>query len=156
MEPLPSSPSRIAQRLAPPVLAQLLEQRATGLVIGSFAVVHLGLMHFGLPAWSCPIRHTLGIPCPGCGLSRAIAALLHGDWRTALERHAFAPVILAALVLLVGMALLPEPARRRGIALVARFERLTGLTALLLVALVVYWLARLLVLRSAFIHSTLG
>ncbi|HEX8818313.1 MAG TPA: DUF2752 domain-containing protein [Archangium sp.] len=156
MEPRPSSSTRAAQRFATPVLAQLLEHRAPGLVIGAVAALHLGLMRFGLPGWPCPVRHTLGIPCPGCGLSRAIAALLHGDWRGALAGHAFAPFFLAALVLLVGMALLPEALRRRGIAGVARFERHTGLTALLLVALVVYWLVRLLVFRSAFIHSTLG
>lgn len=156
MAPLPSSSTRTAQRFALPVLAQVMERRATGLVIGAVAALHLGLMHFELPSWPCPVRHTLGIPCPGCGLSRAIAALLHGDWRTALARHAFAPILLAALVLMVGMALLPEDVRRRSLAAVARFERNTGLTALLLVALMVYWLVRLLVFRSAFIHSTIG
>jgi uncharacterized protein DUF2752 len=156
MAPLPSSSSRPAQRFSLPVLAQVMERRATGLVIGAMAAAHLGLMHFELPGWPCPVRHTLGIPCPGCGLSRAIAALLHGDWRAALARHAFAPIILAALVLLVGMALLPESVRRRGIAGVARIERHTGLTALLLVALMVYWLVRLLVFRIAFIDSTIG
>jgi hypothetical protein len=156
MEVLPASIHRPAQRFHLPVLAQVMERRATGLVIGAMAAVHLGLMHWELPAWPCPVRHTLGIPCPGCGLSRAIAALLRGDWRTALARHAFAPIVLAALVLLVGMALLPEPVRRRGISGVARFERHTGLTALLLVALMVYWLVRLLVFRSAFIDSTIG
>jgi hypothetical protein len=156
MDTHPPSSTRTDQRFSLPVLAQVLEHRATGLAIGAAAALHLGLMHFGLPSWSCPVRDTLGIPCPGCGLSRASSALLLGDWRTALAQHAFAPLLLAVLVLLVGMALLPEPLRRQGVARVARFERHTGLTALLLVALMVYWLVRLLVFRSAFIHSTLG
>ena len=141
-------------RLSTPVLAQLLERRATGWVIGAAALAHLVLMRFDLPAWQCTVRDAVGIPCPGCGLSRAITALLHGQWRDALTLHAFAPVILAGLVLVTGMALLPEAARRRGISAVARFEQRTGLTALLLLTLVGYWLTRLLFFRSAFIDST--
>jgi hypothetical protein len=156
MNELPASSARSALNFSTPILAQVLERRALGLVIGAAAVLHLGLMRFDLPAWQCPLRNVLGIPCPGCGLSRAITALLHGHWQLALARHAFAPFVLAALVLIIGMALLPEAVRRRGIAGVARFERRTGLTALLLVALMVYWLARLLIFRGAFIDSTIG
>ncbi|MCP3138646.1 DUF2752 domain-containing protein [Pyxidicoccus xibeiensis] len=139
-----------------PVLAQLLERRTTGQVLGAVAAIHLGLMHFGLPTWPCPVQSAVGLPCPGCGLSRATAALLHGDWRAALSWHAFAPVILAALALIIGMAFLPEAARRRGIDAVARVERRTRVTALLLVALVAYWLIRLLVFRDTFLTSTLS
>ncbi|MBZ4418120.1 DUF2752 domain-containing protein [Myxococcus sp. RHSTA-1-4] len=140
--------------MSTPVLAQLLERRATGWVIGAAALAHLVLMRFDLPAWQCTVRDAVGIPCPGCGLSRAITALVHGQWRDALTLHAFAPVILAGLVLVTGMALLPEAARRRGISAVARFEQRTGLTALLLLTLVGYWLTRLIFFRSAFIDST--
>jgi hypothetical protein len=152
----PASADRRFQRFASPVLAQVLEHRATGVLIGVAVVVHLGLMRLALPTWPCPVQHALGVPCPGCGLSRAIAALLRGDWHSALRLHAFAPLFLVALSLIIGMAVLPESVRRRSIAAVAHFERRTGLTALLLVALLVYWLARLLVFRSAFIDSTIG
>ena len=53
------------------------------------------------------------------------------------------------------MAFLPEAARRRSIDAVARFERRTRVTALLLVALMAYWPVRLLVFRGPFIDSTL-
>jgi hypothetical protein len=156
VNPLPASSHRPTLRFSTPILAQVLERRATGLVIGAAVALHLGLMRFELPAWQCTVREALGIPCPGCGLSRAIDALLHGHWQAALARHAFAPVILVALALIIGMALLPESLRRPGIAAVARLERRTGLTALLLVALMLYWLTRLLVFRSAFIDATIG
>ncbi len=29
----------------------------------------------------CPIRHFTGIPCPGCGMSRAAMSLLHLNWQ---------------------------------------------------------------------------
>lgn len=156
MNPVPASSARHAPLLSTPVLAQVLERRATGWVVGALAAVHLGLLHFGLPTWPCPFRSALGVPCPGCGLSRAMTALLHGEWRSALTWHAFAPFLLAALVLITGMAFLPEAARRRGIDAVARLERRTRVTALLLVALMVYWLVRLLVFRGTFIDSTLS
>lgn len=42
-----------------------------------------------------------GVPCPGCGLSRALAALLRLDFRTALRFHPMVfvlpPVVLYAL-----------------------------------------------------------
>jgi hypothetical protein len=35
----------------------------------------------------CPLAGTFGIPCPGCGLTRATLALLHGDVHAALRFH---------------------------------------------------------------------
>ena len=39
----------------------------------------------------CPMAGVLGVPCPGCGLTRATLALLHGDLRSALHLH---PLVL--------------------------------------------------------------
>lgn len=38
----------------------------------------------------CTMKRTLGIPCPGCGGTRALWYLLHGRIITALYYHAFA------------------------------------------------------------------
>lgn len=35
----------------------------------------------------CPLASSFGIPCPGCGLTRATLALLRGDVRAALHLH---------------------------------------------------------------------
>lgn len=35
----------------------------------------------------CPMASTFGVPCPGCGLTRATLALLHGDVPGALRFH---------------------------------------------------------------------
>lgn len=50
----------------------------------------------------CIWRKILGIPCPGCGMSRAYTALLAGDIRTAFAMHPlfFAPPVILALCLL--------------------------------------------------------
>lgn len=60
---------------------------------------------FGLPLPTvCWFRLTTGIPCPGCGLTRAVALLLHGRLLASLAMHPFG---LAA----VGLALLQIPPR---------------------------------------------
>ncbi|MBL8241653.1 MAG: DUF2752 domain-containing protein [Bryobacterales bacterium] len=50
------------------------------------------------PAWMiCPFRAVTGLPCPMCGMTRGIAALIHGQWRAAVAFHWFSPLALAAL-----------------------------------------------------------
>ena len=53
----------------------------------------------------CPFRAFTGYDCPGCGLTRALAALLAGDWHGAVHGNALvvglAPALLAWTVLQV-------------------------------------------------------
>ena len=110
----------------------------------------------GVSLWDCPVRQTLGIPCPGCGLSRATGALLHGDWQTSLTYHAFAPLLLLSLVVMGVISVLPSAWRQQAIAGVNWLETRTGLVAIGLVGLMVYWAVRLLVYREAFILLVVG
>jgi hypothetical protein len=58
----------------------------------------------------CPSRW-LGWRCPGCGMTRALALLLHGDWREALTQN---PRVVLVAPLLVWIALgQPRPRRAR-------------------------------------------
>jgi hypothetical protein len=43
---------------------------------------------------ACPIHLWLGIECPGCGATRALAALLHGRWMEALRLNALFVLLL--------------------------------------------------------------
>lgn len=45
----------------------------------------------------CPIRYVTGIPCPGCGMSRAAFALLHLDFAGAFAAHPMVFVIFPYL-----------------------------------------------------------
>ena len=49
----------------------------------------------------CLFRAVTGIPCPGCGLSRATEALFHGDIRASLWYNPLGIVIDVALVVYV-------------------------------------------------------
>lgn len=45
----------------------------------------------------CFFKSTIGMPCPGCGSTRAAVALLHGEISLALKWH---PLIFVSLILL--------------------------------------------------------
>jgi hypothetical protein len=82
--------------------------------------------------------------------------MLHGDWQTMAVVHIFAPVLSLALVAIALAALLWEQPRQTLIAWVESFEQRTGLTAIFLIALVVYWGVRLVVDPVTFIALVQG
>jgi hypothetical protein len=134
----------LKHQLFSPIMASVMRRRTEALVITCAAAAQGLLVASGLPGWPCPVRHLLGIPCPGCGLSRAMAALLRGEWHTSLALHAFAPLFLLALALIGFSAMLPERPRRSLVYTIETIEHRTGITFLLLVCLMLYWLIRLL------------
>jgi hypothetical protein len=67
---------------------------------GALALVLLS----GLPF--CPMAGVLGIPCPGCGLTRATLAAIHGDVRAALRLHPLVFVLTPLLVWSISAAAL--------------------------------------------------
>lgn len=139
-----------------PLLTPLLaHQPACWLIVGA-SVLHAGLMLADLPGWPCPIRYGLGIPCPGCGLSRGMVALLKGDWSSSLTYHAFAPLFLLGLLLVFVVTLLPVRPREQFIVQLEGLERATGIAAIGLIGLIIYWLARLLILGDTFTQLVLG
>jgi hypothetical protein len=127
-----------------PMLASLMMQRKEALVMGGAVGLQFGLVTAGLPGWPCPFKAAFGISCPGCGLSTAVALLLHGDWHAAMTTHAFAPVFLVGTLLILGITILPDALRSRVIEHVATIEKRTGVTMLIMLGLFLYWGFRLL------------
>lgn len=41
----------------------------------------------GLYSWHCPIHSFWGVPCPGCGITRGLFALMQGDWAGAVKSN---------------------------------------------------------------------
>ncbi|HOG51512.1 MAG TPA: DUF2752 domain-containing protein [Lentisphaeria bacterium] len=59
-----------------------------------FLIACLASRHISeLPSF-CPFLNLTSLPCPSCGMTRALAALLHGDFAAAMQWHAFAPLFL--------------------------------------------------------------
>ncbi|WP_432800356.1 DUF2752 domain-containing protein [Poriferisphaera sp. WC338] len=106
-------------------------------------VLHLGLNVAGLWSWQCPLPTTIGIDCPGCGLTRSVISLLHGRIWVSLSEHLFGGVAVCFGLLLVINVLLPERIRMRYIATVKKWELSSGFMQIVLGLWLVYWLFRL-------------
>lgn len=138
----------------PPVLSALWRERGLAWAVLAAAAAQVALVSAGLPGWPCLLKAATGIPCPGCGLSRAAAALVGGDLHASLRTHAFAPLVVLALALTAPALLLPEGPRLALISGVESLERRTGATVFALTGLLVYWLVRLLFFHEAFVRAT--
>ena len=126
-----------------PVLGPLLQNRLWLCIFTAFGVAQLWLVYAGLSGWRCPINETLGVICPGCGMTTAMAMLLQGHWHLAAQTHAFAPVILIVIMIMLIAIGLPAPYLRKFSGSVQRLEQKSGITAILLLSMVVYWLLRI-------------
>ena len=80
------------------------------------AVAALVALHFsprtglGLPL--CMFRQLTGLPCPGCGLTRSLIVLAHGDLATAARMHPAGFPLFLLLLALALLALAPAAWRR--------------------------------------------
>ena len=70
---------------------------------------------------ACPLRRFAGIPCPLCGMSRSIFALLRGQFALSVQLHPMTIPLLTAVFLAVHARLLSKlrPYLYRGCAAVA-------------------------------------
>lgn len=108
------------------------------------------LAALGVAIWSdfplCPVAGTFGVPCPGCGLTRATLALMRGDVRTAFHFHPLVWLLAPLFIGFVGVSVLElvrGPERRRHSASFKWSSRGVSVVAMfLLVASLGVWLAR--------------
>lgn len=73
----------------------------TGSVLAAALLLFWGFASASVP---CTFARTLHMPCPGCGSTRAMLCLVHGDIAGALRMNALAPLfslLLGSFVVLV-------------------------------------------------------
>jgi len=95
-----------------------------------------GTMHLlGLPTL-CPLRALTGVPCPGCGMTRALCLCCHGRFFEAVTvYHPAVPLVLVGLIAAAVYGLAArKPLPERWVAVYA------GIMVALLLGI---WLARL-------------
>jgi hypothetical protein len=131
-------------------LATILRDRRFGLVAIGVLGVHVGLVSLGLPGWQCPLFKLTGVPCPGCGLTRACMLLLRGQVQSSIKFHAFAFVFVLLIAILIIGTLLPRSISEPLIYKAELLERRSGITIIILGGLILYWLVRLLLHPTAF------
>jgi len=67
------------------------------LAVGLSTLGGVGLwLHLGLPTPACLLHATTGIPCPTCGTTRSLRALLGGDLPTAFAWNPLAATLWIA------------------------------------------------------------
>lgn len=95
--------------------ARVAAHAALGAVIGGLALLALHPVSRFYPV--CPVYAYLHVLCPGCGATRALAALLRGDFVTAWRMNALFVCALPGMVVYalrcyrraIAMALSPWP-----------------------------------------------
>ncbi len=78
-------------------IVKLRNINALGMKLLVLAVLLCGIIFLYVSEIGCVWRYFFGIPCPGCGMTRAYIALLHLDIRRAFYFHAMfwsVPVLL--------------------------------------------------------------
>jgi pimeloyl-ACP methyl ester carboxylesterase len=113
------------------------------LFTGLAGLTGLAILHLWVPSGDpstaiCLMRRFFHLPCPGCGMTRALAHLAKGEWSAAVRDHPLAPV-LALEGVLVWAAWGAALAAERSLRLPVRLESLVLANAAALVAL---WLGR--------------
>lgn len=135
---------RSIEPLIRPWLGPLILQRAMcRALLAVVVILTIGLWQ-GWKLWNCTFADVTGLPCPGCGLTRAGSALLRGDWQSAVQFHPFSPLFAILGLFVAAGALLPLAWVRQLAARVTLFERKTLLTTVFWVGLLCFSLLRIL------------
>ncbi len=110
--------------------------RAAFLFAGAaLAGLVLSVLLFWKRGIGCPIRYLTGVPCPGCGMTRAWLSALHGDLAAAFAYHP----LFWAVPLAVALALARVAARQKSIQ-----RALNIALAAIAAATIVLWIIRLI------------
>ncbi|MGE3270510.1 MAG: DUF2752 domain-containing protein [Chloroflexota bacterium] len=109
-----SSTSQSFSRVAATVTGQAMRPALFGpLGLAAGAVIPTAWVENGPPL--CLFRLSTGMPCPGCGLTRSVVSLMHGDLSASAYYHPLGMVfVLLVLVLVVLDIWLLIATRRRG------------------------------------------
>lgn len=95
----------------------------------------------GIPM--CFMKLHTGLACPGCGMTRAVCALAHGEVGAALKYHAFSVAVAAAAVAAWGALGLGFITRRNHLPPLDGKWSAIGVLSLA-GGLILYWLVRIL------------
>jgi hypothetical protein len=93
----------VPPKIDPPVIDSTGPRLAAILLSGAALLAGVTLFFFN-PSTSrfypvCHFHQLTGLNCPGCGMTRALYAMLHGDFLTALHDNALFVALLFAAVL---------------------------------------------------------
>lgn len=82
--------------------------------------------------------------------------LLRGEVQASIKFHAFAPIFVLFIAMLIICTLLPRTVTEPFIIKAEMLERQTAITTIILGGLILYWLARLLLFPTPFAQLIRG
>ncbi|HVF42774.1 MAG TPA: DUF2752 domain-containing protein [Pyrinomonadaceae bacterium] len=91
----------------------------------------------------CPFRALTGLPCPGCGMTRAFCALGHGDLSAAFGYNPLAPFVFAAALVVWAHALSTVLRLERPRAALERLKPTQRAAGVMLAVTLAWWVVRL-------------
>jgi hypothetical protein len=127
----------------PAFFASIIRERSLcfAMLVAGLVLVGANLLH--VRVWVCVFREVTGLPCPGCGMTRAVSALCRGELQQSVAWHPFAPGIALSVLVIFLAAVLPARPRFYMIEAVESIERRTGLVALFVAAMLVWGVWRM-------------
>ena len=127
--------------------ACLIRDRKLGLAMAGGGLLYFVFAQCGWDIMPCPSMQVLGIPCPGCGMTRSCLSLLRGDWAASLRLNPFGPVF-AVFWAVVGVGVvLPQPWRGKFADHLGRLEQRSRWAGWVASGLAIYGLTRLIGFR---------
>ena len=91
----------------------LLRAAAILTVAAALLCLYLGVLSLGMPMPRCVFLEVTGWQCPGCGISRALHALLHGHFAEAIRYNYFLLLSIPYLLAVAAVSWIPALHRRR-------------------------------------------
>jgi Protein of unknown function (DUF2752) len=89
----------LQERLGGAARVDLKEVRIVGAAMLAAAAIRPAIPFEFVPP--CPLRTVTGIPCPMCGMTRGVTALVHGDFAHALLMNPASYLAVALAILLL-------------------------------------------------------
>lgn len=132
---------RVPPKLLAPDLQRSRAAQTALLSIGLVAALCANPDH-PLPFDVCGFKYLTGLPCPTCGLTRALCHALRGDWTVSLSYHP-AGILLAAALIGWTFWSATEAARGRPLADALRGRLSASLLAAGVALSIASWIVRL-------------
>ncbi len=127
----------------------MLFSRGAGLLGVAAITAGLLLPTEGLGVDACMLHRATGLPCPGCGLTRSVTNILHGEFARAWAYNPFGFVFAAFFVALAGGLAVPRAWVRRWEVEPPVSDRVMGVgTGVLVLLMMAFGLGRMWSMRD--------
>ena len=128
----------------PLIITPIIKKRTILIIIIILPVFFIFLNVIGLFVWQCPFHTVTSFDCPGCGMTRAITALIKLHYKEAFHYHPFSFLLVMGWVCLLIIYCLPSKLRTSIIQFIEKIESKTAFVLFFIGAFIIYGTVRLI------------